>query len=83
VLTGDARYRDAAERALDHLVGWYDFFVGGFFYGEEHWTCIAAEAAYPAIQKDAYRRFCNGYGAFLGMQQIAPGEFPDQADAYL
>src|SRR5690606_7460370 len=41
---GDARYRDAAERALDDLIGWYDFFAGGFFYGEDHWTCIAAEA---------------------------------------
>lgn len=80
VITGEARYRDAAERALDYLVGWYDFFVGGFFYGEEHWTCIAAEAAYPAIQKDAYRRFCSGYGAFLRTQQAGLDEFPDQPD---
>lgn len=80
VVTGEARYRDAAERALDSLVGWYDFFAGGFFYGEEHWTCIAAEAAYPAIQKDSYRRFCSGYGAFLRNQQAGPGEASDQAD---
>ena len=37
--------------ALDWLVDWYDFFIGGFFYGEEHWTCIAAEAIWPAVQK--------------------------------
>ncbi len=36
---------------LDWLVNWYDFFMGGFFYGEEHWTCIAAEAAYPAASR--------------------------------
>jgi hypothetical protein len=80
VVTGEARYRDAAERALDALVGWYDFFLGGFFYGEEHWTCIAAEAVYPAVQKDGYRRFCNGYAAFLRTQQPGPGELPDQDD---
>ncbi|WP_428269700.1 hypothetical protein [Haliangium sp.] len=79
-ITGEDRYRDAAERALDALVGWYDFFAGGFFYGEEHWTCIAAEAAYPAVDKARYRRFCNGYAAFLRWQQPLPGEFSDQID---
>ncbi len=80
VVTGEVVYRDAAERALDHLIGWYDFFAGGFFYGEEHWTCIAAEALYPAVERDRYRRFCNGYGAFLRRQQPAEGEFIDQSD---
>lgn len=79
-ITGDERYRDAAEKALDSLVGWYDFFAGGFFYGEEHWTCIASEAIYPAVKKDSYRRFCDGYGKFLRLQQAGPGDFPDQGD---
>jgi hypothetical protein len=79
-ITGEERYRDATERALDHLIGWYDFFMGGYFYGEEHWTCIAAEAAYPAIKKDEYRRFCSGYAAFQRAQQVEEGEHPDQAD---
>lgn len=80
VVTGDVRYRDAAARALDALIGWYDFFLGGFFYGEEHWTCIAAEAVYPAVHKDSYRRFCSGYAAFLRTQQPLPGELRDQED---
>jgi hypothetical protein len=80
VVTGEAHYRDAAERAIDALIAWYDFFLGGFFYGEEHWTCIAAEAAHPAVQKDAYRRFCSGYAEFLRTQQPRPGEHPDQED---
>ncbi len=54
--------------------------MGGFFYGEEHWTCIAAEAVYPAVHKDSYRRFCNGYAAFLRTQQPLPGELRDQED---
>jgi hypothetical protein len=79
-ITGEAAYARAAEAALDWLVGWYDFFLGSFFYGEEHWTCIAAEAAYPAVQHDRYVDFCHGYGAFLRQQQAAPGEHPDEDD---
>lgn len=79
-ITGDARYSRAAERALDWLVDWYDFFLGGFFYGEEHWTCIAAEAIWPAVQKPKYQEFCDGYGEFLRAQQPAPGELPDEDD---
>ena len=80
LITGEDRYRDAAEAALDSLVSWYDFFAGGFFYGEEHWTCIASEALWPAVKKDSYRRFCDGYGKFLRLQQAGPGDFPDQGD---
>jgi hypothetical protein len=80
VVTKDERYAEAARKALDWLVAWYDFFMGGFFYGEEHWTCIAAEAAYPAADDPEYKDFCHGYGAFLRAQQPALGEHPDQDD---
>jgi len=80
VVTKDPRYIDGAGRALDWLVGWYDFFMGGFFYGEEHWTCIASEAVWPTIQNPAYRDFCHGYGAFLREQQASPGDHPDEDD---
>lgn len=80
VVTGEAKYAQAAERGLDWLVDWYDFFLGGFLYGEEHWTCIAAEAVWPAAKRDKYREFCDGYGAFLRMQQPEPGDHPDEDD---
>jgi hypothetical protein len=80
VVTKDPRYAQAAERALDWLVDWYDFFMGGFIFGEEHWTCIAAEAIWPAVQKPKYRTFCNAYGAFLRAQQPQLGEHPDEDD---
>ncbi len=80
VITGDARYGQAAERALDWLVNWYDFFMAGFFYGEEHWTCIASEAIWPTAKNPAYRDFCHGYGAFLRQQQPEAGEHPDEDD---
>ncbi len=79
-ITGDPRYAKATEKALDWLVDWYDFFMGGFFYGEEHWTCIAAEAAWPAVKNPKYVDFCHGYGAFLRGQQPQSGEYPDQED---
>ena len=79
-LTGDVRYAKASERGLDWLVGWYDFFMGGFLYGEEHWTCISAEALAPYVKKDAYLSFCNGLATFWGQSQARPGDYPDQPD---
>src|SRR5262249_43301842 len=78
-VTGDERYLRASERGVDWLVGWYDFFAGGYLYGEEHWTCITAEALYPAVQKQKYLDFCEGYAEFLRAQQA---EFPSQEDLY-
>lgn len=79
-VTGDQRYAKGAEAALDWLVGWYDFFMSGFFYGEEHWTCIASEASFEFAKNPAYRDFCHGYGAFLRQQQPEVGEHPDEDD---
>ena len=84
-VTGDEIYARAAERGLDWLVGWYDFFLGGFFYGEEHWTCIAAEALWPFAKTDKYRAFCDGYGEFLREQQASADgtDEDDFAGAYM
>ncbi|MFT3699865.1 MAG: hypothetical protein QM831_42370 [Kofleriaceae bacterium] len=79
-ITGDPKYAQAAEKGLDWLVDWYDFFVGGFIFGEEHWTCIAAEAIWPEVKKPKYRKFCAAYGEFLRQQQPEPGDFPDEYD---
>jgi hypothetical protein len=77
---GDPRYLVAAERALDALVGQYDFFAGRFFVGEEHWTCIAAEAGWPELKHDRYREFCSDYAAFLRVQQFDADEIAGQPD---
>jgi hypothetical protein len=79
-VTEDERYAVAAEKGLDWLVGWYDFFAGGYLYGEEHWTCISAEAIWPKVQKQKYLDFCNGYARFLREQQAGIGDFPSQPD---
>jgi hypothetical protein len=79
-VTKDPRYAFAATAALHWLVDWYDFFMGGFFYGEEHWTCIASEAAFDFAPVPKFKEFCHGYGAFLRGQQAEVGEHPDQDD---
>ena len=79
-ITGEERYAVSARRALDWLVDWYDFFAGGFVYFEEHWTCIASEAAFPAAKREKYKDFCHGYAAFLRAQQPEVGDFPSQPD---
>lgn len=73
-VTGDRRYLDAAERGLDWLVSWYDFFAGSFFFGEEHWTCIAAAAALPHLDHERYRAFCERFAEFSRRTQQHDGE---------
>ncbi len=79
---GDPRALAATERALDNLVGFYDFFAGQFVFNEEHWTCIAAEAAWPHLRHDRYREFCSDYGAFLRRMIFEPEDGPDVAGGY-
>jgi hypothetical protein len=74
-ILGDPRYLPALERALDFLTGRkYDFFLGRFIYGADHWTCIAAEEAWPAVKHRRYLDFCAGYAAFMRRLQ-----YPDTA----
>jgi hypothetical protein len=55
-----------AARALDFLTGpKYATFIGWFAYGEDHWTCIAAEEAWPHLPSPRYMDFCRGYAAYL------------------
>jgi hypothetical protein len=63
----------AAERALDFLTRRkYDFWLGRFIYGADHWTCIAAEEAWPALKHRHYLDFCTGYAAFMRRLQYRP-----------
>jgi hypothetical protein len=80
----DQRYLDGARRGLDWLTKkQYQHFAGQFYYGEEHWTCLAAAAAWPDLRDPAYEKFCRGYGAFLRRQQFGPGDGPaDLRGAY-
>lgn len=72
----ESTYLRAAERALDYLTGpKYEYFLGRFTYGADHWTCIAAEEAYPRLEARRYLSFCRGYSEFIERIQYQPGEW--------
>lgn len=74
-VTKDPRYVAPLRRALDFLVGAkYDFFLGQFFISEDHWTCIAAEAAYPVVQRPEYLEFCREFASLNRRTQITKDE---------
>lgn len=77
---GERRLIEAAERALDALVLWYDFFAGRYFVGEEHWTCIAARSAWPHLRHERYLDFCSRYATFLRAKQFGGHELSEQPD---
>jgi hypothetical protein len=82
---------DALDRALDWLTrGEYDFFAGSFYFGEDHWTCLAADAAWerlPESHRLRYARFCDDFAKFLRRTQFTASDGvvegqPDFAGAY-
>lgn len=76
---GDAPFLPAAERAMNFLTKEkYQFFVGWFIYGADHWTCIAAQEAWPYLKYRRYLEFCQGYAEFLRRLQYEPGQWDNQ-----
>lgn len=73
----DPALLDRIRAALDFLTtqNW-SFFGSAYFYGEEHWTCIASYEAFPEVQSDAYLEFCEGFAGFLREMQTEEGEPP-------
>lgn len=64
-LTQDAGYRRGARMAMDYLAGpYWDFFLGGFFFLEEHWTCLAAREAFSVFKDEDHARLCIDIGRF-------------------
>ncbi len=69
-----ARWAAALDHALDYLTGeQYATLAGKFYFGEDHWTCMAADAAWDALSpahRERYARFCDGFVAFLRRTQF-------------
>jgi hypothetical protein len=74
---GDESLLPHVRAALDELTktSW-SFFGSDYFFGEEHWTCIAAYEAFPEVRDDAYLEFCEDFSAFLRQMQTEEGEPP-------
>ena len=69
-----ARWTSALDRALEYLTDkQYANLAGQFFFGEDHWTCMAADAgwdALPPAHREKYARFCDGFVGFLRRTQF-------------
>jgi hypothetical protein len=78
-----ARWVTALDRALEYLtVKQYANLAGQFYFGEDHWTCMAADAAWdalPAAHREKYARFCDQFVAFLRRTQFTPRDPVAQA----
>jgi hypothetical protein len=86
-----ARFVAALDRGLDYLSGkQYAFLAGQFYFGEDHWTCMAADAGWDALtpaHRERYARFCDAFAAFLRRTQFTArdaivGAQPDFLGAY-
>jgi hypothetical protein len=87
----EPRWADAVDRGLLYVTGpAYDYLAGQFFFGEDHWTCLAADSAWdrlPPAHREGYSRFCDRFAAFLRRAQFRAGddatvEQPDLVGAY-
>jgi hypothetical protein len=74
----EQRYLDAMDRGLDYLTGAaYDNLAGQFYFGEDHWTCLAADSAWDRLSDEhrrRYSKFCDGFAEFLRRMQFHAGE---------
>ena len=70
------RWVASLDRALDYLTDkQYANLAGQFYFGEDHWTCMAADAGWDALppsHREKYARFCDGFVAFLRRTQFTP-----------
>ncbi|MCU1279312.1 MAG: hypothetical protein JWM53_2858 [bacterium] len=68
------RWVAALDRALDYLTDkQYANLAGQFYFGEDHWTCMAADAAWDALapaHREKYAKFCDAFVAFLRRTQF-------------
>ncbi|MEM6959361.1 MAG: hypothetical protein AAF411_10900 [Myxococcota bacterium] len=83
--TGDPRNLEAVSRLMVHLTGAsWDFFGSRYYYGEEHWTCIAAGEAIgletpegePADLASGALDFCQRWYEWNEHLQFRAGQTP-------
>lgn len=78
---GDATALRAAERGMDYLAGpYWNHFLGTYFFGYEHWSCLAAEEMSVAHPKPEYAAFCLAIGNHYDRLCHAPEDTPFPED---
>ena len=76
-VAGDERNLEVAEKLMGHLTGaGWDFLGSRYYYGEEHWTCIAAAEASDRMELPDALDFCERWAQFNRQVQFGEGETP-------
>lgn len=71
-----------AEKGMDYLAGpYWDHFLGSYFFGQEHWSCLAAEEMYAVRPKPEYAKLCWDIGTYYDAITHNPGDTPFSEDA--
>jgi hypothetical protein len=74
---GDEANLEAARVLMGHLTGsGWDFLGSRYYYGEEHWTCIAAGEARGRVDSPEAVDFCERWFGFNDALQYREGETP-------
>ena len=77
---GDEANLTAAKKLMKHLTGsGWNFLGSRYYYGEEHWTCIAAGEARGLIDRAdsvAALDFCNRWAEFSELMQFDETQTP-------
>lgn len=72
---------EAARKGMDYLAGpYWDFFMGSYFFGQEHWSCLAAEEMYDHFGKPEYAALCHGIGVHYDNITHNVGDTPYRED---
>ncbi|NOY89808.1 MAG: hypothetical protein GXP55_01270 [Deltaproteobacteria bacterium] len=74
---GDTRDLEAARRVMAHLTGsGWDFLGSRYYYGAEHWTCIAAGVGRDDVHSPEALDFCGRWADWNQHLQYGEGETP-------
>jgi hypothetical protein len=77
----DERDLEVGRGIMKHLTGaGWDFLGSRYYYGEEHWTCIAAGEAADRIDVSVALDFCQRWAGFNREVQYGEGETPWESE---
>lgn len=77
----DEKDLEVGRGIMGHLTGaGWDFLGSRYYYGEEHWTCIAAGEAADRIDVSVALDFCQRWAGFNREVQYGEGETPWESE---
>ena len=81
IAVGDNNSLTKAKKGMDYLAGpYWNHFLGTYFFGNEHWTCLAAEELYKSFPRPKYAELCHGIGVHYNNVSHDIGDTPFSED---